>query len=160
LQAEAVDCHVVFAGPDEGMLPQLRRIAAECGVEDRVHFVGYLGGTAKSQAYHAAELLVVPSRQEAMSIVALEAGISGTPVLLTDQCGFDEVARVGGGMVVPASVEGLREGLNQMLESPSRLKQMGANLQRFVGKHLTWDAAAEKYLTLYSQILKNSGHQG
>ncbi|OLB60302.1 MAG: glycosyltransferase, partial [Nitrospirae bacterium 13_2_20CM_2_61_4] len=89
LGQELKNCHLVFAGHDEGMLHDLRLMAARFSIQDRVHFVGYLGGDDKARAYRAAELVVVPSRQEAMSIVVLEAGISGKPVLLTDQCGFD-----------------------------------------------------------------------
>jgi glycosyltransferase involved in cell wall biosynthesis len=82
---EKIPHHLVFAGPDGGMRISMMKTVAECGVGARVHFTGHLGGAEKSAAYHAADLLVVPSRSEAMSIVALEAGATGTPVLLTDQ---------------------------------------------------------------------------
>ncbi len=150
---ELAGYHLIFAGPDEGILPELQMLATEFGVEDRVHFLGYLGGVAKSQAYQASELLVVPSRHEAMSIVALEDGITGTPVLITDQCGFDQVARVDGGRVVPASVEGLQTGLVEMLEDPVGLKQMGKNLQQFLREQYTWDSVVREYLALYDRIL-------
>ena len=93
------------------MLNELRRMVEASDVRNRVHFTGHIGGTEKSEAYRAADFLVIPSRQEAMSIVVLEAGITGTPVLITDQCGFDDVAAVAGGIVVAASVEGLQEGI-------------------------------------------------
>lgn len=150
------DHHLAFVGPDEGLLSELRRIAADGGVEDRVHFLGHLGGATKSQAYYASDLLVIPSRQEAMSIVALEAGITGTPVLLTDQCGFDEVADVGGGQVVPASVEGLQSGLTELLKDPARLRLMGASLRELVRDRYTWDSMIGRYLTLYDGIIKNA----
>lgn len=149
--------HLVFAGPDEGMLHELRKIAAECSVSDRVHFVGYLGGEMKSEAYYSCDLLAIPSRQEAMSLVVLEAGATGTPVLLTDGCGFDEVAQVGGGKVVPASVEGLKRGLTDLLGESTELKSMGENLRRFVGARFSWDYTVSKYLQLYTQILKGKG---
>jgi glycosyltransferase involved in cell wall biosynthesis len=144
---------LVLAGPDEGMLPELQKTAAGSGVGDRVRFVGYLGGEEKSRAYHAADLLVVPSRQEAMSIVALEAGICGTPVLLTDRCGFDEVESADGGQVVPASVEGLRAGLVELLRDPVGLARMGENLRRLAQDRYSWDSAIEKYFELYEHIL-------
>lgn len=150
---ELPDHRLVFAGSDEGMLPVLRRMSQEYGVEDRVHFVGHLGGNIKSQAYHAAEILAIPSRQEAMSIVALEAGVTGTPVLLTDQCGFDEVAQIGGGRVVPASIEGLQTTLIDMLKSDELVGKMGANLQRFVEEHFTWDSIIKRYIVLYEDLL-------
>ena len=100
--------HLVFAGPDGGMLSALKRMVEVSGVKDRVHFTGHIGGSEKSDAYQSADFLVIPSKQEAMSIVVLESGIAGTPVLITDQCGFDDVAAIAGGMVVAASVEGLQ----------------------------------------------------
>jgi glycosyltransferase involved in cell wall biosynthesis len=110
-KGELKDYHLLFAGPDGGMLEKLKEIVEECSVQDRVHFVGYLGGADKSQAYHASELLVIPSRQEAMSLVVLEAGITGTPVLLTNRCGFEQLSRINGGLVVEASGSGIENGL-------------------------------------------------
>ncbi len=77
----------------------------------KAKFVGYLRGAAKARVYNSAQLLVVRSRQQARSIVALEAGISRKPVLLTGRCGFDEMARIGEGRAVAAMMEGLREEL-------------------------------------------------
>ncbi len=145
---------LVYAGPDGGMLSFLKHAVEASSLGDRVHFIGFIEGIVKSWAYNAAELLVIPSRQEAMSIVALEAGICAIPVLLTDQCGFDEVSTVGGGKVVPASVEGLKSGLVELLGNRAGLREMGKHLQTYVSKHLTWDSAANRYLQLYREILK------
>lgn len=147
------DFHLLFAGPDGGMLAELKKMAVEFGADDKIHFLGYLGGVDKSHAYHAADLLVIPSRQEAMSIVVLEAGISGTPVLLTDQCGFNDVASIGGGMVVSASVDGLQKGLIEILRDSAQLKPMGANLKKYTCEHFTWDSVIKKYLDLFRRIL-------
>ncbi len=147
------DFHLVFVGPDGGMLSELQEMVIEFSAGDRVHFLGYLGGADKSQAYHAANLIVIPSRQEAMSIVVLEAGITGTPVLLTDQCGFDEVESICGGLVVPASVDGLQKGLIEILRDPAKLKSMGGNLKKYTCEHFAWDSIINRYLELYSQIL-------
>jgi glycosyltransferase involved in cell wall biosynthesis len=144
--------HLVFAGPDLDKLAELRAMVAQHNVGDRVHFLGYVGGLNKSRAYHAADLLVIPSRREAMSIVVLEAGISGTPVLMTDQCGFNEMAEAGGGMVVPASVAGLEKGLVDMLGNPAALKMRGEKLRVFVSRHFLWDSIIDKYIRLYNDI--------
>ena len=144
--------HLVFVGPDDGMLPQLRSLAASLTVESRVHFVGYLGGREKSCVYHAADMVVVPSRLEAMSIVVLEAGIMGKPVLITEQCGFDEIAGINGGLVVPASVDGLKQGLMVMLGDPEKLQVMGKDLQQFVRERFDWTVIVNQYVDLYQQI--------
>ena len=149
------DFHLVFAGPDGGMLSELKEMVVRLGGSGRVHFTGYIGGEEKSQAYHAADLLVIPSRQEAMSIVVLEAGITGTPVLITDQCGFDEIAKIDGGMVVPASVDGLKKGLLGILKNPDKLTAMGGNLKKHVIDNYTWERIINKYIDLYRQVLGN-----
>jgi len=147
------DIDLVFAGPDEGLLPDLRKLASDSGLAGHVRFIGYINGKDKVQAYRAASLLVVPSRREAMSIVALEAGINGTPVLLTDQCGFDEVARIGGGMVVPATVRGIQEGLGTLLRDLSKLNNMGEKLKAYVFENYLWENIVYKYISLYERIL-------
>ncbi len=153
LQGSLKDISLVFVGPDGGMLKELKAFTRQNGMEDRVHFIGYLGGAEKSDAYHAADLLVIPSRHEAMSIVALEAGICGTPVLLTDQCGFDEVSAVGGGLVVPACVDGLQQGISAFFASPDMNQNAGLKLKAYVSGHFLWEAIAEAYKSLYFRLM-------
>ena len=149
------DYHLVFAGPDGGMLSELKNKSEEMKITNRVHFTGYLGGEEKSSAYRAASLLAIPSRQEAMSIVVLEAGIMGTPVLLTDQCGLDEVERIGGGKVVNATVDALQKGLSKILKNHDKLKSMGSNLKKHVINNYTWEKIINQYIDLYRQVLSN-----
>lgn len=147
--------HLVFAGPDEGMREALQAAAVQAKIEDRVHFTGHLGIRDKSLALHAASVLAIPSRQEAMSIVALEAGIVGTPVLVTDQCGIDEVERIGGGFVTPATADGIARGLKSISAqtSDSDRKRMGETLQRFCQNNYTWRAMARVYQDFYRRVL-------
>lgn len=135
---------LVFAGPDEGMEAGLRGYAQCHGVEDRVRFVGYVGGDDKTAAYRSATLLAIPSRKEAMSIVVLEGGAAGVPVLITDQCGFDDVERIGGGRVVKADAGAIAEGLAQMLSEAATLPDSGRRLCELVRRDFTWDAAAKR----------------
>lgn len=146
------DIDLVFAGPDGGLADELRRRTAEHVAGGRVRFLGYLSGEAKSQAYHAAELLVVPSRSEAMSIVALEAGLCGKPVLMTDRCGFDEVAEIGGGCVVRADVAGLAAGLVFLLKDRAALPKLGRRLGTFVQEQYAWTRLASRYVELYRRL--------
>jgi glycosyltransferase involved in cell wall biosynthesis len=144
--------HLVFVGPDGGMLEQLKQMTAGAGLAQRVHFLGYVGGVEKSAAYRCARLLVVPSRQEAMSIVAIEAGMCGTPVLLTDQCGFGQVKEVDHRLEVPATEHGLEMGLMQLLGNANALMEIAPAWKTFVRQHFTWDAVGPEYLHLYTRI--------
>lgn len=152
-----VDLHLVFVGPDRGMLLELQNMAAQFSMQNRIHFVGYLAGEDKAAAYRDTELLVISSRQEAMSIVVLEAGIFGKPVLITDQCGFNDVSVVNGGIVVPASVEGIKIGLVEILNDAVKLQLMGQNLKQYVEDNFIWEITVNKYTQLYQKILGDRG---
>lgn len=147
------DFQLVFAGPDEGMQSALIEAAQQGGVAERVHFLGFVSGNDKTAAYQLARLLVVPSRQEAMSIVALEAGINGTPVMLTDQCGFGEIKSIDPGLEVPANVVGIADGLIHLLIEPDLLDRVAPSLQNFISKRYSWHSIVARYLNLYESIL-------
>lgn len=144
---------LVYAGPDGGMLRELQEHAARRGIETRVRFMGYAGGDDKACALQCCELLAIPSRQEAMSIVVLEAGIYGKPALLTDQCGFDEVQRIGGGRVVSVSAASIESALMELAGQPEEGARMGARLSAFVKQNYTWDGAVAKYLALFEKTV-------
>lgn len=150
------DWHLVFAGPDGGLLSSLKNAAANSVARDRIHFIGYVGGAEKSAAYLATDLLAIPSRHEAMSIVVLESGISSRPVLLTNQCGFDVVEKIGGGKVVPATVEAIYAGLTEMLSDRTKLAVMGSNLRDHVRDNYTWVVIVRMYLNLYRKLFFKS----
>lgn len=156
IASEHRDVDLVYAGPDEGMGEELARQAAAQGIQRRVHFLGHVHGSDKVAAYHGCEFLVVPSRQEAMSIVALEAGACSKPVLLTDQCGFDEVQTAGGGHVVPPVPAEIAAAMRGMLSNRPALPAMGARLRTLVAERYTWTRAAQDYLALFSRLRPNA----
>lgn len=143
---------LVYAGRDEDWADRLKRAAATAGVTDKIHFVGHIGGAEKAQAIHAADFLVIPSRHEAMSIVVLEAGAAGTPVLITDQCGFNDVERVGGGLVVAPTSDAIRIGLESMTRADRRA--MGRKLRDFVLQNYAWGSIAQAYVEMYWNVLR------
>lgn len=154
---------LVFAGHDAGLRTQLSSRAAALGLAPRVRFAGFLQGAAKRAAYAAATLLVVPSRREAMSLVALEAGAVGTPVLLTDTCGFDDVEESGAGgergsergdaaCIVPPTVDGLADGLRRLLADAPELPRRGARLRRRIVAAYTWERVGARWMDLVTRV--------
>lgn len=147
------DLHLVFAGPDGGMLDVLKYEAVKAELTDRVHFVGYTGGELKSSAYHGASLLVVPSRQEAMSIVALEGAVCAVPVVLTDRCGFDLLAEAGAAKLTVASTSGISAVISELMNDAVLRKKMGAKGQQLAIDAYTWEVASSRYVELFRQCV-------
>jgi glycosyltransferase involved in cell wall biosynthesis len=137
--------HLVLAGPDEGLGGFLRKKINTNLLDKKVHLIGYIDDDMKIGAYTGAQLLVVPSRREAMSIVAIEAGACSTPVLLTKKCGFDEVKEVGCSLVNP-NAEDLYKELYNIFFYEQNLESLGFNFRNFILERYTWKIAAKKYL--------------
>ena len=152
---EYSDINLVLIGPDEGMLQNLKKVAYESLDSSRVHFLGYVTKSDKAALLRSSLFLTVPSHQEAMSIVVLEAGISGRPALLTDQCGFNEVQEVDGGLVVKANVESISKGLLDMLENKGILDDMGQRLKKKVKRDYLWSESSKKHSTIFSEIINS-----
>lgn len=148
----APNYHLVVAGADEGLLLSLQKKVANAKLTDAVHFIGFLSGEEKKQALSSADLLVIPSRSEAMSIVVLEAGVFGTPVLATDQCGLNDLGTLKCGWICSASSEGVYRGLAEFSESEYKLHS-GQNLKSYVLDNFDWSKLISKYSDLYKTII-------
>lgn len=146
--------HLVIAGPDAGLLSYLQSLALQSNAADKVHFTGYLGGARKVIALRKALCLVIPSRNEAMSIVVLEAGICETPVIFTNKCGLENFADRGAGIMVDDSVRSIKNGLIEALSDLPNLKKTGEYLKEMVCEDFLWESQAKRYYLYYKQILK------
>jgi glycosyltransferase involved in cell wall biosynthesis len=145
---------LVYAGPDGGMQALLQASALHLGIQDKVHFTGFLSGIEKVTALRGAKLLAIPSRREAMSIVVLEAGVCRTPVLFTDNCGLDEFAKMKGGLMVRAEAGSLAAGLVTLLSDSLAAHDSVVRLESIVRENYLWKIQADHYLQLFEQIIK------
>jgi len=82
------ELQLLLAGHGE-LLEQLQALAAELGVAERVHFLGWRSDLPA--LFGAVDLVLVPSRWEGMPYVVLEAGASGLPVVGTRVDGVREL---------------------------------------------------------------------
>ena len=132
-------------------------LARREGVADRVRFLPAQPHDRLATVYHAADLLLVPSRSESFGLVALEAQACGTPVV---------AARVGGlSHAVGDGTTGLllsghdpadwAAAVADLLGSPRRLAAMGTAAARFAGAH-GWDLAAARLLDVYGELLQST----
>lgn len=80
----------VFCGTGD-MLDKLRLQAHKLGIEDRVHFAGFVEPKDVDQILMRSRVLVMPSVSEPFGLVALEAIHCGIPVILSKQSGVREV---------------------------------------------------------------------
>jgi glycosyltransferase involved in cell wall biosynthesis len=96
------ELRLVIAGNDMGAGAALRRLTHALGLASRTFSVGLLRDRNRLDALAAAAVVAYPSRDEVFGLVAAEALLCGTPVVVSHDSGCGEVVgTVGGGLVVP-----------------------------------------------------------
>ena len=135
---------------EEGYLPELQRLAAACGVAERVTFLPRsVSGADKEALFAAAKVFVLPSYSENFGNVVLEAMARGCPAVVTPGVGAAEVVRTsGGGVVAERDPKALARALDSLIENPMRLV-IGRRGQRYVTANFTWSGVAERMEAVY-----------
>lgn len=145
------DVDLVVAGPAGGAEGDFISLVGQLGIEDRVHLTGPLYGRTKIEAMVDADCFCLPSRQEGFSMAITEALACGTPVVITDQCHFPEVAAADAGIIVSLDQGEVAKALAAILDDRARALSMGQNGRRLVLEKFTWPAIAD--MTLHSYRL-------
>ena len=140
--------HLVLAGPDEDAGgKRIRQLALEHEVEEAVTLTGLISGPVKLAALQDADLFVLPSRFEGLSIALLEALYSGLPVVVTDRVGlWRQVEKNRCGLVTPFDEESLVAALTQLAAASDR-REMGQRGRQLVASGYTWDKIARQLMT-------------
>jgi len=91
-----------------------------------VRFPGYITDTEYVRYLHAADLVIIPSRNEPFSIVLPEAWSAGKAVVACDVGGLSEnIGSYRDGIKVPISSKELSIGISESLKEPERLNRFG-----------------------------------
>jgi glycosyltransferase involved in cell wall biosynthesis len=106
--------------------------------------VRWLGAMAHEDAadqLQLADVLVLPSLEDAYPLVTMEAMATGLPVIVSDHAGTSELITNGlDGLIVPAGqVTPLEEALRQLLEDQALRITMGIAARRRIENDGSWD---------------------
>jgi len=153
LGPEHPDWHLVVAGPDDGVGPIVRRRIESGGLDTAVTLTGPVMGADKLNLLAAAELFLLPSHSEGLSMALLEAMAARLPVVFTPGCNFPEIAAANAGIETAPRVEALTSTLRLVLSTPrERLADMGSRGRRLVEQGYTWTHCASELLAVYEWL--------
>jgi glycosyltransferase involved in cell wall biosynthesis len=136
---------IVGEGSEES---ELRRLVAELGVEDRVHFPG---ATADVRPWLAGfDVFVLTSTSvETFSNAVLEALAMGCPVVSSRIGGMPEMLASGGGIIYETGNLGqLVAALDELVSLPERRRALAGQTRESVLKRFSLEAMADAFMAL------------
>ncbi len=153
LEARRPDWQLLIAGPDEGgHLNAMRELSQRLGLK-RVSFPGPLRGSAKSRAFHDADLFVLPTHSENFGLVIAEALAHGTPVIATTGTPWRGLIEKGCGWWVPPDIAALRDALDGAMScSGQELRIMGMKGRAWMQQSYGWEKVSAAYRALYESL--------
>ena len=123
----------------------------------RIHHLGFVDDQDKYDAMAAAELLIMPSYLESLSMVALEAWAMGKPVLANAKCDVlqGQCIRSNAGLFYE-NFDEFAEALRAIDMTPSLQAALGRNGRAFFERHYAWPVIEKKYVDMLTQLSKES----
>jgi teichuronic acid biosynthesis glycosyltransferase TuaC len=167
-----LQCRIIGDGPDRARFEALVR---DLGIAQRVRFEGRKSRTEVAAAMRACSVFVLPSRNEGLGCVYLEAMACSKPVMACRGQGIDEVIEHGkNGWLIPSwgspsvanlgsanptdGFDELAQGLATLLRSPELRQRLGASARETILSRLTLSHQAQQLAKIYGEAMEWASH--
>lgn len=143
---------LVIGGKKGWLFDEIFATVRELGMEDDVHFPGFVDDADLPALYSGAEFFAYPSLYEGFGLPIIEALACGTPVLTSDNSCLPEAGGEGAHYVDAESVESIAEGIVRLATQPElRAKLVAAG--EVHARSFTWSRSLEQLLEAYERAL-------
>jgi glycosyltransferase involved in cell wall biosynthesis len=142
---------IVGDGPER---QRLEGLAARLGLDGRVSFLGLRADIPQLLA--AADVFLLVSDSEGMSLSLIEAVASGLPVVATDVGNNSELVKhsCNGYVIAPGDRESLGRSLRALLDDPSLRRSFGECSSKLASVALDFRTTLSSYLEIYEAALR------
>lgn len=146
---------LVLAGPDnKGNKDRLRQQAKALGLEDKVIFKDAVYNQDKYDLLESADVYIMPSLSEGMSMAILDAMACGKPCILTKKCGLEYYLRENFFFMCEPFAQDIERAILEMFEKKEELSSMGKNAARLIDDVFSWEKIALNMIENYRRILE------
>lgn len=148
---------LVLVGPGTGAYRRkISRTIGKYGLEESAVVLDAVYGDMKLSALRDADVLVMPSRSEGMSMSVLEGLAAGCAVITSEAAAVEGMDRARAGIVVhPGSVESWAEMLLDVSRSAKKRRALTAQGLEFVNSQYTWPIICKRLRGIYSLAVGN-----
>jgi glycosyltransferase involved in cell wall biosynthesis len=119
----------------------------------RIRHLGFVNDQDKFDAMSAAELLIMPSHYESLSMVALEAWALGRPVMVNAKCDvlLGQCLRSNAGLFYETAEE-FAGVLDRIRVDRALAAALGRNGRAYFERHYKWSVIVGKYLDMFERL--------
>jgi glycosyltransferase involved in cell wall biosynthesis len=121
-----------------------------------IHYVGHLHDNISLRLlYSAADVMLIPSRQDNLPNTGVESLSCGTPVVAFNACGLPDIVKhkLTGYLAKAFDPEDLAQGIQWILHEPKRLTKLGISARDFALKRFSYSIVGSQYRDMYKSIL-------
>jgi len=125
-------------------------------IDFKVNYMGFLDDISLVMLYSAADVMVVPSLQEAWGNTVMESLSCGTPVVAFNIGGIPDMVdhQKNGYLATPFDVSDLASGIAWVLNSNEEdYRNLSINARQKVEENFTLDLQVKRYVSLYRKLL-------
>ena len=149
---------LVIAGKKGWLTDDLFGRLRELGIEDRVHFTGYLPDNDLCALYSSCRIFIYPSLYEGFGLPPLEAMACGAAVIASSTPSITEVVEDAACLVAPDGVNELSQAIITLLmDENERRRLSAAGLKRAL--QFSWNRTARLMLGVYQEACEKYRHQ-
>lgn len=143
---------LVLAGSlDTPWAKKMQVLATDLGIAERVRFIGHRDDVPS--IYRCTDIVIAPSRREALSLTLLEASSFGLPIVASNVDGIVEAVGDGetGILVPPENPESLAQAVVMLLDDAILRRRMGAAGRRRFEQRFSVGTMIERVLGVYKE---------
>lgn len=153
---QSINLDIVGDGPDRDALMSQ---AATLGVSERIRWHGSVPQSALVPMYQGAAVVAMPSREEGLGLVAVEAQLCGAPVVAYASGGLPDVvpSDAGGTLVPEGDVDALAVALATLATDTDEAARRGRLSHARMTASFSLERVADRYLGYYRDALRAVG---
>ncbi|WP_052728315.1 glycosyltransferase [Domibacillus tundrae] len=152
LKKENIQFIIAGKGP---LLETWREEVKKRGLENKIHFVGYVSDEERKALFQTCEAAVFPSLYEPFGIVALEAMAFQKPVIAAATGGLKSFVlhKQTGLLFEPGNAEDLSTKLAAILDQPDYANELGINGHEMAKELYSWNHISAQTEKVYDQTV-------
>ena len=134
-----------------GMIDDLREQVKYLGIDNKVYFAGYCDSKKMQKMYKCADVAVFPSTYEPFGIVAIESMLSGTPTIVSDVGGLNEIVEHGvtGMKSYAGNANSIADSVLALLFDPKLCANISQNAIKKVKENYNWAKITDNTYYVY-----------